>query len=168
MRKRVFGHMRTVKAQISLRIRADWSGPSLSANKIIRYYKMYECRRKARMILCACARGSGPANVAHVRWALFRLTRSTSCLIEIICLFWCCTFFSNNYPTIKLMTKTSSDLCRSCRHGCSTKTMRLSVKTVGPTVYKHKKKYFEYIEDLAWEVISYAIYETRHMKWPRM
>ena len=32
MGKRVFGHMRAAKAQISLRIRAAWSGPSLSAN----------------------------------------------------------------------------------------------------------------------------------------
>ena len=55
MRKRVFGHMRTAKTQISLRIRAVWSGPSLSANRISGYYKMYEWRAKARMILCACA-----------------------------------------------------------------------------------------------------------------
>ena len=38
MLKRVFGHMRTAKAQISLRIRAVWSGPSLSAYRIIGYY----------------------------------------------------------------------------------------------------------------------------------
>ena len=31
MRKRVFGHMRTAKAKINLRIHAFWSGPSLSA-----------------------------------------------------------------------------------------------------------------------------------------
>ena len=31
MRKRVLWHMRTAKAQISLHIRAGWSGPSLSA-----------------------------------------------------------------------------------------------------------------------------------------
>ena len=33
MWKRVFEHMRTAKAQISLRIRAVWSGPLLSAKK---------------------------------------------------------------------------------------------------------------------------------------
>ena len=44
MRKFVFGHMRTVKAQISLRIRAVWSGPSLSANRIIGFYRMYQRR----------------------------------------------------------------------------------------------------------------------------
>ena len=49
--KRVFGYMRT--AQISLRIRAVWSGPSLSANRIIGHYKMYQRRANARMRLCA-------------------------------------------------------------------------------------------------------------------
>ena len=44
LRKRVSGHRRTVKAQISLRTCAVWSGPSLSANRIIGYYKMYEWR----------------------------------------------------------------------------------------------------------------------------
>ena len=44
MRKRVFGHVRTAKAQISLRISAVWSGPSLSANWIIGYYTMYKWR----------------------------------------------------------------------------------------------------------------------------
>ena len=41
MRKRVFGHMRTAKAQISLPIRAVWSATLLSPNKIIEYYGMY-------------------------------------------------------------------------------------------------------------------------------
>ena len=58
MRKRVFGHMRTAKAQISLRIRAVWSGPSLSANRIIGYYEMYEWRAKAPDDISACARWS--------------------------------------------------------------------------------------------------------------
>ena len=53
MRKRVFGHMWTAEVQISLRISAVWSGPSLSANRIIGYYRMYEWRAKIRMIgLC--------------------------------------------------------------------------------------------------------------------
>ena len=38
----VFGHMRIVKAQISLRIRAGWSWPSLSAIRIIVYHRMYD------------------------------------------------------------------------------------------------------------------------------
>ena len=49
--KRVFGHMWTAKAQISLRIRAVWSGPSLSAYRIIGYYRINEWRAKTRMTL---------------------------------------------------------------------------------------------------------------------
>ena len=41
MRKRVFGHMQIAKAQISLRIRAVWSGPSLSAKRIVGNYRIY-------------------------------------------------------------------------------------------------------------------------------
>ena len=70
-RKRVFGHMRTAKVKISLRIRAVWSGPSLSANRIIGYRGMYEWRAKARMILCACAGWSEFAYFAHVRRHFF-------------------------------------------------------------------------------------------------
>ena len=51
MRKRVSKHIRTAKAQISLRICAVWSGLSLSANRIIGYYRMYEWRVKTRMTL---------------------------------------------------------------------------------------------------------------------
>ena len=53
----VFRPMRTVKAQISLRIRAVWSGPLLSATRIVGYYGMYmyQWRAKARVISCACA-----------------------------------------------------------------------------------------------------------------
>ena len=40
--------MRTAKAQISLRIRAVWSGSSLSANRIIGYYRMYQRRESPR------------------------------------------------------------------------------------------------------------------------
>ena len=35
-----FEYTLTAKAQISLRIRAVWSGPSLPANRIIGYYRM--------------------------------------------------------------------------------------------------------------------------------
>ena len=34
---------------------AQWSGHSLSANRIICYLRMYECRAKVQMIFCACA-----------------------------------------------------------------------------------------------------------------
>ena len=62
--------MRTVKAQISLRIRAVWSGQSLSAYIIIGYYRMYEWSAKARMILCACAACS---KIAHLFEGTFSL-----------------------------------------------------------------------------------------------
>ena len=40
MWKRVFGHMRLAKAQISLRIRAVWSGPLMPAAWIIGYHRI--------------------------------------------------------------------------------------------------------------------------------
>ena len=43
MRKRVFEHMRTAKAQI----RAVWSGPSLSAYKIIGSYKFIKGEQRS-------------------------------------------------------------------------------------------------------------------------
>ena len=46
--------LRTAKVQIRLRIRAVWSGPTLSTNRAIGYYRMYERRAKAQTILCAC------------------------------------------------------------------------------------------------------------------
>ena len=52
MWKSVFGLMRTATAQIRLRIRAVWSGPLLSANRIIGYYRMCQRRVNARMRLC--------------------------------------------------------------------------------------------------------------------
>ena len=42
-----FGHMQTAKAQTSLGIHVVWSGPSLSAYRIIRYYK--ECTNKEQI-----------------------------------------------------------------------------------------------------------------------
>ena len=43
--------MWTMKAQISLRIRAVWSGPSLFTNRITGHNKMYEWRENALMRL---------------------------------------------------------------------------------------------------------------------
>ena len=54
MRKRVLGHIRTAKAQISLCICAISSGPSLSVNIMARRYRMYQ-GSSAHIILCACA-----------------------------------------------------------------------------------------------------------------
>ena len=73
----VFGHLRKAKVQISLRMRAVWSGHSLFANKITGYYSVYEWTAKARIILrmrrmiwirtfCACSK------------VLFHFTRSIS------------------------------------------------------------------------------------------
>ena len=54
MKKCVFGHMRTVKPQISLHICPVWSGPLLSANRTIGHNRMYQWRANARMRFCAC------------------------------------------------------------------------------------------------------------------
>ena len=54
IRNRVFGHMRKVKAQISLCICAVWSRPSLSTNRIIGYYRMFQWRANARKTLRLC------------------------------------------------------------------------------------------------------------------
>ena len=42
MRKCIFGLVRTAKSQISLHIRAVWSGTLLSAKRIIRQYRRYQ------------------------------------------------------------------------------------------------------------------------------
>ena len=55
MQKHVFGHIRTAKAQISLRIRADWSGLFLSGIRSSLHYRNYQWRANVRMKLCACA-----------------------------------------------------------------------------------------------------------------
>ena len=48
------GLKRTVKTLIRLRGCAVWSGPSQSANRIIRHYKIPQWKASARMRLCAC------------------------------------------------------------------------------------------------------------------
>ena len=65
MRKLVFGHMRIAEAQISLRIRAFWSGPSLSTNITAGYHRMLQQRANASMILCTCAGWCQSAHFAH-------------------------------------------------------------------------------------------------------
>ena len=74
MRKRVFRHIRIAKAQISLRIYAGWSGPSLSADRIIGYYRMYESRANVGFVRCACAGWAESAYFAHARRHFIRLT----------------------------------------------------------------------------------------------
>ena len=71
MRKYVFGHMRTVRVLIGLRGRAVRSGPSLSANRILGYNRMYEWRVDFPVILCAWAGWSEFVYFAHVRRNFF-------------------------------------------------------------------------------------------------
>ena len=71
MQKRVFEHMRTAKAQISLGGCAVGSGPSLFANRIIGHQKMYEWRANARMRLWARAGWSEYAHIVHVQRHVF-------------------------------------------------------------------------------------------------
>ena len=67
MRKRVCGHMWTVKAQISLRVCAGWSGLSLLTNSIIGYYTLYEWGATEQWtIIFECARWTESAPFAHV------------------------------------------------------------------------------------------------------
>ena len=93
------GFMQTAKAQISLRISTIWSGPSLSTNRIIGYYIMYECRAKAWMILSACPGWSESGHFAHVwRLSLFGLTLpklNNTGPVQILC---CRPFFKLSQP----------------------------------------------------------------------
>ena len=73
MRKRAFGHKRTTEAQIRLRGRAVWSGPSLSANRISWHYGMYQWKANPRMLPCACAGWSEYTHSTHVRRHFFDL-----------------------------------------------------------------------------------------------
>ena len=66
MRKRVFGHIWTAMARIRLR-----ESLLLSTTIITGYYRMYEWRAKAHVILCACAGWSESAPFAHVRRHFF-------------------------------------------------------------------------------------------------
>ena len=92
IQKCVIRHMWTVKAQIRLRICAVWSGPSLSTNTIIGYYKMYELRAKNK-ILWTCAEWSETVYFVHI-WRHFLLdmghTLSVTALSVIPCLFKQC------------------------------------------------------------------------------
>ena len=54
MCKHVFGHMRSAKARIRLRICTVWSGPLLSANGFIKTPLNVSLRANAQMRLCAC------------------------------------------------------------------------------------------------------------------
>ena len=64
-RKRGFVHTRTVKDQTNLRIRAVWTGCSLSAERITGYCKTYKWKAKVWMLLCACA-GWSDQRILHM------------------------------------------------------------------------------------------------------
>ena len=57
------GHMQTAKVHIIFIV---WSGPSLTTNRIIGYYKMYERRSITQVILCICAGWSESVQFGHV------------------------------------------------------------------------------------------------------
>ena len=65
MRKCVYGLMRTAKAQISLRIRAISSEQSLSLNRSIGYYRMFQRSVNAGMRLSKYAGWCESAHFAH-------------------------------------------------------------------------------------------------------
>ena len=67
MQKCAFGHKRTVKAQEC----EGWSGPSLSAARIIGFYRVFQWRAKARIKFCACAGWCESADFAHARRHFF-------------------------------------------------------------------------------------------------
>ena len=66
--KCVFGQMQTGNAQISQRISTVWSGPLLSANRIIGHYRMYQCRANARMISYTCLGWIWMCAYVHMGW----------------------------------------------------------------------------------------------------
>ena len=63
--KNVFWYMWTVKAQISLRICAVWSGPSLSTNRSIGYYRMFLNEKQLPGWDCTWAGWSNLHSLAH-------------------------------------------------------------------------------------------------------
>ena len=92
----VFGDMQTAKAQIILRFRAVWSGPSLSANRIIGYYRMYEwsakypddtlsMRRMIGMRILRMFEGAFPLDAAHIAIRRAALGSNNYCLNSIHC-----------------------------------------------------------------------------------
>ena len=110
--------MWSTKAQISLCIRvALWSGPSLSANKIIRYYRMYKWRAKARVILWACAWWSNFCAFCTRSKALFHLT-----WFKLTCIYY--------YVEAKISADQSVPACKviNARPSCSKTSM---TRTVG-------------------------------------
>ena len=63
--------MQTAKAQISLHIPAVCSGPLLSVNRIVGYYKMLQWRANAQMKLFSYAGWCKFTHFGHVWWYFF-------------------------------------------------------------------------------------------------
>ena len=61
-----YWHMWTAKVLISLSIHVVWSAHSLSPNRIIGYYRMYDWRAKVQMRLCTCPGWSEYVHFVHV------------------------------------------------------------------------------------------------------
>ena len=98
VRKCVCGHMRTSKAQISLRIRIIWSGLSLSANRIFECYNtVWMARISSRCIhspVCSLSVQNFLLRCFGFYWSLlfphgmvFVFTRHVSCTVSIAAVF---------------------------------------------------------------------------------
>ena len=107
-------------------IRAVWSGPSLSANRIVGHYRMYQWKAKTYMILCACA---GWISKTHLAWpgsyssgpCCSKLTMS---LVNVSLKFWS---LNVAYTLIFLLKKNVSSfcICKSYSHFFSKNTCKL-------------------------------------------
>ena len=98
------------------------SGPSLSANRIIGYYKKYEWTAKARLIVCARAEWYESAHFAHARWCnvtIMNVLFSDACTVItfnccLLCfLFLCLYFVCFTYIVANIWTW-DQDLVTSC------------------------------------------------------
>ena len=81
------------------------SGLSLSANRIIGYYEMYEWKVKAWMIHCACAGWSDL--ICACSKALFRFRRPICCFSFVQC-------FRNIFPSQQLMWNAYREALKLC------------------------------------------------------
>ena len=98
MRKRVFGHMRTANAQISLWIHTAWSRSSLSGHRITGHYRIYQWRANARLRFCPCAAWIWICAFCACSTIYFRLTQLHSMTWQFVLPAYCPLWSnSNNY-----------------------------------------------------------------------
>ena len=82
----VYRQVQAAKIRTSLHICPVWSAPLLLANRIIGYYRMYEWKAKAWMILCACTGWSESAHfVLVLRHFLLDIPFLTLLLLNTTC-----------------------------------------------------------------------------------